>query len=205
RRGEIFTTHISTAVQLALNGSEPNSLLVFSGGETRIAAGTHSEAAGYRELAERYVEGFADVEERVITEDHAADSWENLVFSICRFREVTGHWPGRIVVVGFGFKERRFADVHRVMAGWEGDEGRWRYVGVDPEWGEGEMAGVLRGEERARALFESDCRAEELREKRMSRRWGRRRDGYTESCPEYAGWLRRCEGGWPGVVGEAPW
>lgn len=31
-------------------------------------------------------------------QEHARDSYENLLFSICRFREVTGHYPQTIVV-----------------------------------------------------------------------------------------------------------
>ena len=51
--------------------------------------------------------------ERVVSEEFARDSYENLLFSICRFHEVTGRYPDKITVVGFGFKTRRFVDLHR--------------------------------------------------------------------------------------------
>ena len=44
---------------------------------------------------------------RIATEEYALDSYENLLFSVARFKEVTGVWPGRITVVGYGMKRRR--------------------------------------------------------------------------------------------------
>lgn len=42
---------------------------------------------------------------RALTEEHARDSFENLLFSVCRFRELTGSYPRNITVsiltVGF--------------------------------------------------------------------------------------------------------
>ena len=51
--------------------------------------------------------------ERAISEEYARDSYENLLFSLCRFFEVTERYPDKITVIGFGFKERRFTDLHR--------------------------------------------------------------------------------------------
>jgi hypothetical protein len=39
-----------------------------------------------------------------VVEDYARDSFENLLFSICRFKEVTGNYPARVTVVGYTFK-----------------------------------------------------------------------------------------------------
>lgn len=44
---------------------------------------------------------------RVATEEYAMDSYENLLFAIARFHEVTGRWPERITVVGYGMKQKR--------------------------------------------------------------------------------------------------
>lgn len=44
---------------------------------------------------------------RAATEEYALDSYENLLFAIARFHEVTGRWPGKITVVGYGMKQRR--------------------------------------------------------------------------------------------------
>ena len=35
---------------------------------------------------------------RALTEEHARDSFENLLFSVCRFRELTGAYPQNITV-----------------------------------------------------------------------------------------------------------
>jgi hypothetical protein len=51
--------------------------------------------------------------ERVVSEEFARDSYENLLFSLCRFFEMTGQYPEKLTVVGFGFKEKRFTDLHR--------------------------------------------------------------------------------------------
>lgn len=51
--------------------------------------------------------------ERVYSEEFARDSYENLLFSLCRFHEITGRYPDKITVIGFGFKEKRFTDLHR--------------------------------------------------------------------------------------------
>jgi hypothetical protein len=52
------------------------------------------------------------------TQEHARDSFENLLFSVCRFREVTGHYPRQITVASFEFKHARFADLHLKALQW---------------------------------------------------------------------------------------
>jgi hypothetical protein len=44
---------------------------------------------------------------RVATEEYALDSYQNLLFAIARFKEVTGRRPFKITVVGYGMKRRR--------------------------------------------------------------------------------------------------
>lgn len=44
---------------------------------------------------------------RVTTEEFALDSYQNLLFGIMRFKEVTGRWPAKITVVGYEMKRRR--------------------------------------------------------------------------------------------------
>jgi hypothetical protein len=51
--------------------------------------------------------------ERVHSEEYARDSYENVLFSLCRFFEVTGRYPEKVTVIGFQFKEKRFKDLHR--------------------------------------------------------------------------------------------
>jgi hypothetical protein len=82
---------------------------------------------------------------RVATEEYALDSYQNLLFAIARFREVTGNWPGKITVVGYGMKRRRYVSwlillesadgrfelLHARAIGWPED--RFEYLGIDDD------------------------------------------------------------------------
>jgi len=59
------------------------------------------------------------------------DSYQNLLFSIARFFEFTGHYPSKITVVGYEFKRARFTKLHRKAIRWPVES--FNYVGVDPE------------------------------------------------------------------------
>ena len=50
----------------------------------------------------------------VMIEDTALYLFQNIIFSIARFREVTGIYSIRITVVGHDFKCRRFEEQHRL-------------------------------------------------------------------------------------------
>lgn len=45
--------------------------------------------------------GGGNIRERALTEEHARDSFENLLFSVCRFRELTGTYPQNITVSSY--------------------------------------------------------------------------------------------------------
>lgn len=70
----------------------------------------------------------ADMFARVTTEDAALDSFQNVLFSIARFREFTGAYPTRITIVGHDFKHRRFEQLHRLALRWP--KIRFMYEGV---------------------------------------------------------------------------
>lgn len=53
----------------------------------------------------------------MILQDRARDSLENLLFSICRFRQFTGSYPQKITIISYGFKERRFVALHGAALG----------------------------------------------------------------------------------------
>ena len=112
QRGQLSTMlgHIRRGVSIA--ASDNASLLVFSGGETRAAAGPRSEASSYWEAADALAWfGAPAVRGRSLLEAQARDSFENLLFALCRFREASGRYPSRVTVVSFGFKRRRFVEV----------------------------------------------------------------------------------------------
>ena len=60
----------------------------------------------------------ADSFTRATTEDAALDSFQNVLFSVARFRELTGAYPTRITIVGHNFKRRRFEQLHRRALRW---------------------------------------------------------------------------------------
>eukprot|EP00850_Spirogloea_muscicola_P000141 SM000001S04543 [mRNA] locus=s1:841502:842944:- [translate_table: standard] len=138
-----FVEHIRTGVEAAAGDSA--ALLMFSGGQTRSAAGPRSEAQSYWKVADT-LDWFGEapappaavspappppspqwswmaaaaqqqasavdvcslcvvaaaeqpeVAARALTEEFARDSLENLLFSICRFHELTGAYPNNITV-----------------------------------------------------------------------------------------------------------
>ncbi|KAH8994673.1 hypothetical protein EDB86DRAFT_3167331 [Lactarius hatsudake] len=55
---------------------------------------------------------------RATTEGSALDSFQNMLFSVARFRELTGAYPARITVVGHDFKRRRFGQPHPRALRW---------------------------------------------------------------------------------------
>ncbi len=63
-----------------------------------------------------------------MTEDAALDSYQNVLFSLARFRELTGANPAHITVVGHAFKRRRFEQLHRLALRWP--RTRFAYEGV---------------------------------------------------------------------------
>lgn len=58
------------------------------------------------------------VRARTTTEEFATDSFQNLMYSICRFKEVTGNYPNKITTVSFSFKRRRFETLHAPALRW---------------------------------------------------------------------------------------
>ncbi|KAL3133786.1 hypothetical protein ABBQ32_008266 [Trebouxia sp. C0010 RCD-2024] len=60
--------------------------------------------------------------------EHARDSFENLLFSLCRFYELTGQYPADLLVIGYDFKHERFSDLHRAALGWP--DQRFKFVGT---------------------------------------------------------------------------
>jgi len=181
-----FLKHIELGVAHA--ATDPRAMLLFSGGKTRRDAGPRAEAMGYWLVAE--ANGWFNhplVRERAFTEEHARDSFENLLFGLCRYYELTGGYPESIVVVGYEFKRDRFIDLHREAIRWPAQ--RFEYIGTPALTEDAAL-----GESRTVAAFDKDPYAcsGELAAKRASR------DpfadgGYSgERCPELAELLQHC-------------
>lgn len=185
-----FVEHIKVGVQTAAKDDE--SLLLFSGGETRKSAGPRSEAQSYWTVAEAEVWfGKKDaVRSRTLTEENARDSFENLLFSICRFRELTGTYPHNITVVSYDFKEERFSQLHRSALRFP--ENRFSFHGTPAP--PASIEGAMKGEAIARAQFQSDpygCFGT-LHRKRVKRDPFHRIVPYPSGCPELKDLFNYC-------------
>ncbi|GLT58443.1 hypothetical protein SLA2020_313340 [Shorea laevis] len=196
-----FLAHIREGIDIVAKDDE--ALLLFSGGETRKDAGPRSEAQSYWSVAES--KGWFGEEEsvrwRALTEEHARDSFENLLFSVCRFRELTGSYPNNITVVSYDFKEERFAHLHRSAISFP--ESRFFYVGTSASPMSREAA--LKGEALVRAQFQEDpygC-ISSLKGKKLGRDPFHRTIPYPEGCPEIKGLFRHC--GTAPYQGSLPW
>lgn len=191
-----FIAHVEAGVAAAQK--DPEALLLFSGGETRRRAGPRTEGGSYFELA--VARGLIVTDDtvwnRTSTEVASLDSYQNLLFSLCRFREVVGDYPETVTVVSYAFKEKRFKELHRRAVAWP--EGSFKFIGLDPKWSsEQEREEVMNGEKsNAVELWKEDpygCAESGLREKRRRRNWGRRAWGYEDTCPEMKALMRWCQ------------
>ncbi len=196
--GRFYVDHVRAGVELAAR--DPESLLVFAGGQSDPLAGPRSEGQGYWLIADNagwY--GHSEVRERATTEEFSLDSFLNVLYGLCRFREFTGRYPEFFTAIGWKFKGERF-DLHREAVRWPAD--RFRYIGVnDPP----ELEKNLPFEEMRREIFRLDPygSSPEPSEKRRARNAFRRQHGYAESCPEIADLIR-----WQGPQlfdGPLPW
>jgi hypothetical protein len=181
QRGEpsFYVEHIRAGVELA--AGDAAGLLVLSGGATRVDAGPVTEAAGYRDVAARLNWWSHDrVAARTALEENARDSFENLLFGICRFHECTRAYPTHVTVVSWAFKARRF-DAHRDAIGFP--RARFRFVGVNQP---ADREGAERGEARVRAEYATDPYGAGvvLAGKRAARNPFARSHRYAETCPE---------------------
>jgi hypothetical protein len=71
-------------------------------------------------------------QERIVLEKRALDSFQNLLYSVTKFYEVTRSWPKHVTIISNEFKRARFLDLHRQAIGWSSDA--LTYIGIDPEY-----------------------------------------------------------------------
>jgi len=184
-RVRAFYEHIERSAQLL--DADSNSLLIFSGGQTK-AVSTTTEAESYLHLAQ--AAGLVPVETeysyphaRVTTENYAMDSYQNLLFSIARFREFTGHFPHKITIVGYDFKRQRFTELHRRALRWPSH--KFEYVGLDPDH-DGSTTAMDGEKQNGYTPYSLDlygCHSMLLNKRRQRNPFARFHPYYT-SCPE---------------------
>jgi hypothetical protein len=204
----LYVSHIQRGVELLKQN--PDALLIFSGGYTRREAGLRwSEAETYRAIARHFqwwtsaATLAGDLEKRVTTEDFSRDSFENLLFSICRFQQVTGRYPRKVIVISWAFKQERF-DRHRIAIGFPAD--RFEFQGVNQPVG---LGSALRGEEvTLRAFMQNRYGSDgELAAKRTARNPFNRMHAFR-ACPgvgELFQFIEDPKNGGEQFAGELPW
>jgi hypothetical protein len=131
-------------------------LLIFSGGATKRSLTPMSEARSYYHaaLAEELAEGHRGggrthslfSKGRILLEEHATDSFQNLLFSILLFRKTTGSYPRTIRIVTHAFKGPRFLELHAPAIRWP--RNRVQVQGIDPIMSSSELETTLDGEKK---------------------------------------------------------
>lgn len=197
----IISSHILKGIELAK--SDKQSLLIFSGGQTRKDVGPTSEAASYFYLAqEKKWDTF--IANQIYLEEFARDSFENLLFSICRFKEIQGEYPSKVTVVGFDFKSDRFTYLHRKAIKYP--ESNFTYVGLKPSDYRFDYSKSVNGESMAIQSFKQDmygCNDITLKQKRETRNPFKRSIPYELACPEIKNLLNWCG---PDIIPDKlPW
>lgn len=81
---------------------------------------------------------------RATTENYALDSYQNILFSLARFHEVTGRYPVQVTVVGYEMKRRRFDELHRAALRFPTTH--FEYIGIKPPTSEEESESASIGE-----------------------------------------------------------
>ncbi|KAJ6014760.1 DUF218 domain protein [Penicillium herquei] len=118
QKGETPTFIDHARAGLKRLSEHPSALLVFSGGPTKRPRTDLCEGRSYRNLVQEnnYFQDAASTSKidpsRIVTEDYATDSYQNVLFSILRFKLHTGIYPHRVTVVTHEFKRARFMECH---------------------------------------------------------------------------------------------
>ncbi|KJX95759.1 hypothetical protein TI39_contig1051g00024 [Zymoseptoria brevis] len=150
-----FLSHIHTAASLA--ASTPSSLLIFSGRQTTPTEPSNpealTEAQSYARLLRMHLSALqrsSSSEEKVnyACDNSATDSYQNLLFSILRFRQLTHSYPAQVTVVTHAFKAPRFLHLHGPAIKFPAHQ--LRVLGINPpftaqEFEETEVAESERG------------------------------------------------------------
>ncbi|KAF3044379.1 hypothetical protein E8E12_009914 [Didymella heteroderae] len=162
---ETFLAHIQASLDIMTTGlnatwkedvpwNQDSTILIFSGGATKQDLTPLSEARSYyhaalaQELSQGHIGGGRARQlfskGRILLEEHATDSLQNLLFSILLFRQTIGWYPKNIRVITHAFKSKRFLDLHATAIHWPTD--RIQVQGLDPVMSSAELESTLEGE-----------------------------------------------------------
>ncbi|OJD31667.1 cytoplasm protein [Diplodia corticola] len=214
---ETFLDHIQAGLnKLSSGAAKDNSILIFSGGFTSNSVHL-SEARSYFRAAIALTKLHGQSESckslfgsKIFLEEHATDSYQNLLFSLLCFRKAIGRYPETIQIITHAFKSERFLMSHAKAIRWPSD--RIRVQGIDPVMSVEEYEDTKSGERQRGFLpWTQDMygRREPLKQKRVSRGWQESTlDVLSAEFEPGIGELLRYDGGEEGQTlyhGNLPW
>jgi hypothetical protein len=130
----IFIRHIEESMKILNNSPAGDNLIVFSGGATNPSYPYLSEAQGYMNVAtwllSRSSTLHSELLQQVITEEHATDTFQNILFSILKFYYIKQKYPSHVIVITHAFKSDR-VELHRQAISWTRS---FHINGIDPEF-----------------------------------------------------------------------
>ncbi|KAJ5797453.1 DUF218 domain protein [Penicillium pulvis] len=187
QKGETPTFINHAIAGLKALSDDPRALLIFSGGATKKSRTYLSEGQSYLKLAEEN-NYFQDPKQvtvsytsRITTEDLATDSYQNVLFSLLRFRLHTGIYPQRVTVVTHEFKRARFMECHFPSLGLSpridgrhAEASAVSVIGINPPEDVTPLESLVRGEAgKGIGLWKQDLYGvgEDLAGKRRQRGW----------------------------------
>jgi hypothetical protein len=191
---ETFLLHINRGLELL--ELSPNAILVFSGGRTKQQLTPLSEAESYynASLSQAISQGSDQsrrleslrASNRILLEEYATDSLQNLLYSMHLFRQYTTRHPQHVRVITHAFKMHRFLNLHAPAVGYAKEQ--IQVEGINPPFSGQELASVMESEAATCAEFEKDPLGDgdRLRAKRRARGWVERSED-----AEIFSWIRK--------------
>lgn len=161
-----FIKHLQHAVHCWQKSS--NGILVLSGTATERPQWDGTEARGYMRILDFLMPDLQG-KERILLEEHATDSYQNLLFSVLEYHKRCEEWPQSLTVVTHAFKRHRIMELHARAVGWP--SACIDFHGIDPPFSEEEREMVEESEKKCCEAWEKDLYGvrSPLRQKRIER------------------------------------
>ncbi|KAF2436332.1 hypothetical protein EJ08DRAFT_644705 [Tothia fuscella] len=132
---ETLIRHIFAAIRIHSEHPD-NSIIIFSGAATSYSHPELSEAQSYLDAWEalkavgEVAKGVVDAKGNVILEENATDFYQNLLFSVVKFRNMNGQYPSHITIIAPAFKKARCLELHAKAIKWPTSQ--LTFHGIDP-------------------------------------------------------------------------